>query len=170
MSAKTVPWAITNFALFGVVFCAVYLVGAWFRAAPLVQAGLVTRSEVKTFLWGAFAVVGGSSAGLWMVQALTNTHDMNCLNLFPPRSTAAIALWIMQAAVSGVTLWWLWARNGDDVLARLAPVFTRGPVLERTYDRSRVRLVVSALAVLAPVGNVIMHLIRPAASSICSPI
>ena len=170
MSAQSVPWVVTNFALVGVAFWTIVLVGAWFRAGPLVQAGLVTSFELKTFLWGAFAIIGGSSAGFWIVQELTNTHDMRCLTLFPPRSTASIAFWIIQAAVSGVTLWWLWARNGGDVLARLAPVFTRGPVLERTYDKSRVRLAVSALAVLALLGGLITHSIHPAATSLCSAI
>jgi hypothetical protein len=130
------------------------------RAGPLIQAGRVARSEVTRFLWAVLAIVGGGSLAFASIEFFAGAENLACLTRFPPQHIAGVASWSIQAGLSGALLWWLWTRNGADVLARLAPIFTRGPVLDRSYDPSDVRLLASAVAVLPPLIIMILQWAR----------
>ncbi len=119
------------------------------RAAALVESGRVTSDEVNTFAWSTFMLVGGAFTADWILTEVTRS-DILCLIVFPPRNAAQLAGWLIQATLSGSTVFWLWARNGADILARLAPAFTSGPVLGREFSRTRVRWFVSAVVIVGP--------------------
>lgn len=147
-----------HFALILVVVVAVNVLFGRYRATALVDAGRVTKAEVSSFCWGTFGLLGGAFAAWWLVQMAADARDPLCLLQVPPQQPAGIAVWSIQAALSGITLWWLWFRNGADTLARLAPAFTSGPVLERQFSPRAAGLSLSALVVLAPLGNILVQL------------
>jgi len=129
------------------------------RAAALVTAGLVTQEDLDGFVRGAAITVGGLFLLFGFLQLATSTPDPMCLVMFPPRSTAGLIMWLAQGFFSAGIVWCLWARDGARVLAAFAPAFTRGPVLERKFSPVRVRLVVSAVLVIAPIGNIAVQLV-----------
>jgi len=129
------------------------------RAAVLVTAGKVSEEELSGFVRGAFFLLGGAFALMFLLQTAAGAPDPFCLMQFPPRQTAGWMLWTVQALLSGGLVYWIWARGGDDLLARLAPAFTQGPVLERSFSPTHVRYFLTALAILAPAGNLIMQLV-----------
>jgi len=141
-----------------------------YRAAPLVNAGRITQQELNGFLWRAFALLGSAFVGFWVVLELSHQANMICVMIFPPRSSAGYALWFIQAGLSGTIVYWLWFRNGSDLLARLAPAFTRGAVIGREYSVSRVKYLVSAFVLGAPLLNIAMQVAQPVLTSGCENI
>jgi hypothetical protein len=139
------------------------------RAAALVTSGRITQKELATFVWSTFALLGGAVVAFWAVWELSHVADMTCLMIFP-RRPASIAMWLIQATLSGTIVYWLWFRNGADVLARLAPAFTRGAVVGRAYSASRVKFAVSVLVVVAPMLNIAIQLAQPVLTSACENI
>jgi hypothetical protein len=90
------------------------------RGAALVETGCVTATEINAFTWSVFALLGGAFAAFSLVQAVYGA-EMTCLIILLPRRPAQGAVWLIQTVISGTTLFYLWARNGDDFLARVAP-------------------------------------------------
>ena len=129
------------------------------RAAKLVGTGRVSEDELSSFTRGAVVLFGGFFLFTFLVQTVVGDPDPFCLMRFPPIREAEWMLWCGQALLSGGIVYWLWARGGDDLLARLAPAFTQGPVLERTYSATRVRNFVTAVVIVAPVSNIVMQLL-----------
>ena len=144
-----------------VVFVAINLAYGRARAQALVTAGRITQEELDNFIRGAALLLGGFFLLAGVLQLLDSAPDPFCLMTFPPQAAFGWAFWVAQGFLSGWIVWWLWARDGGRILAALAPAFTRGPVLQRTLSPRWVRLGVTALAVLAPIGNVIVQLTTP---------
>jgi hypothetical protein len=149
------------FSLVCVVVVALNLLYGRHRASALVNAGRVTNEEVSTFTRSAFALVGGSFFAFFLVQETSHAPDMLCLLVFPPRRPAESAVWLIQLILSGTTIYWLWFRGGADVLARLAPAFTHGSVLERKYSTARVGLFISAVVIFGPLMGIVSQLVQP---------
>jgi hypothetical protein len=154
------------FSLFCVAMLGINLLYGRRRAAALVASGRVTSYELNTFAWSTFMLVGGAFMAFWIVTEIART-DLLCLIVFPPRRAAQLAVWTIQATFSGTTVYWLWARNGADILARLAPAFTRGPVLGREFSPTRVRWLVSAFVIVAPLIAIMAQLSHPGIAPAC---
>jgi len=131
------------------------------RAASLVAAGRLTEEELDSFIRGCSVLFIGFFMGSGVLQLLGQYPDPFCLMRFPPTTGYGVLLWLGQATISCYTIWWLWARDGARILAAVAPAFTSGPTLTRTYSPRKVRLFVTALVVLAPVGNILVQLHEP---------
>ena len=131
------------------------------RAAALVKAGRITQDELDGFVRGVAVLVGGFFLLGAVFQLLGSVPDLACLMSFPPQSPASLIMWIAQAGVSGWIIWWLWTQDGGRSLATIAPAFTRGPILERHYSPQLVRLGITALVILAPLGNIAVQLTQP---------
>jgi len=56
---------------------------------------------------------------------------------------------------------WLWQGGGDEILARMAPVFTRGSITARTFTPRQVRLFVTAIVLVAVCAYIAMQLVVP---------
>ena len=158
------------FILFIIPVIGINLLVGRYRAAQLVKSGRVTQQELNAFLWRTFALLGGAFVGFWAVLELSHQNNMVCVMIFPPRSAAGYSLWLIQAGLSGTIVFWLWFRNGSDVLARLAPAFTRGAVIGREYSASRVKYLVSAFVLGAPVLNIAMQFAEPVLTAGCENI
>jgi hypothetical protein len=164
--------------LFGKYADVLFLIGglaiclfiARIRGTALVNAGRVTTRELDGFVLRVFVVFSVSFLLVGVLLALSQESDMFCLIVFPPRHIWGAAFWLGQIVLSGSVVWWMWARNGADLLSRIAPVFTRGSVLERRFSRKVVRLVVTSVAVLAPVSNILIQLNQPMFRAACSAI
>jgi hypothetical protein len=131
------------------------------RAAPLVASGRLTQEELDRFARGCALIFGGFFLGGGTLQLLAGYPDPFCLATFPPRNGYGLALWLGQTALSGRIVWWLWAHDGARILAAVAPAFTNGPVLTRTYAPRTVRLFVTAVVVLGPLGNILVQVNQP---------
>jgi hypothetical protein len=141
------------------------------RGATLVKAGRVTRRELDGFVLLVFVVFSVSFLLIGVLQALSSEPDIFCLITFPPRRISGAALWLGQIVLSGSAIWWMRTRNGADLVARLAPAFfTPGPVLERRFSPRMVRLVVTSVAVLAPLSNIVIQLNHPIVGEGCSAV
>ena len=158
------------FVLMCLVVIGINLLYGRHRAAALVNSGRVTQKELVAFVWSTFFLLGGAVVAFWAVWELSHVGDMACFMIFPPRRPGGMAMWLIQAALSGTIVYWLWFRNGADVLARLAPAFTRGAVVGREYSASRVKFTVSVLVVAAPMLNIAIQLAQPALTSVCENI
>jgi hypothetical protein len=158
------------FILIVVPVIALNLLIGRFRAATLVKSGRVTQRELNGFLWRTFALLGSAFVGFWVVLELSPQANIICLMAFPPRGPAGYALWSIQAGLSGTIVFWLWFRNGSDLLARLAPAFTRGAVIGRQYSGSRVKYLVSAFVLVAPLMNIAAQRAQPVLIAGCKNI
>jgi hypothetical protein len=158
------------FILIALPVIGINLILGRYRAAALVKSGRITQQELNTFVWRAFALLGSAFVGLWAALELSHQTNMVCVMTFPPRSIAGYALWLVQAALSGTIVFWLWFRDGADVLARLAPAFTRGIDIGSVYSALRVKYWVSAFVLGAPLLNIAMQWIYPVLVSGCENI
>lgn len=131
------------------------------RAVALVAEGRITQAELDRFIRGCALLFGGAFVTSGVLQLLGGYPDPFCLTRFPPATGYGVALWLGQAAISGWVIWWLWVRDGARILAAVAPAFTSGPVPTRTYSPARVRLLVTAILVMAPLGNILLQLKGP---------
>ena len=132
-----------------------------YRSRALIEAGVTTADEVSKFVRSAFALLGGAFLAFWLIQVQDSSTDMFCLMQFPPTTIAGTAVWTVQALLSGTIVWWLWVREGHEILAHRAPAFTSGAIRNRQYSPTRVRLVVTTLVVDAPLMNIVMQLAQP---------
>src|SRR5213079_3285871 len=138
------------------------------RGASLVTAGRVSRAEFDGFLLRVFVVFGLLFGCVGVFHALSSERDIFCLIVFPPKHIYGAALWCGQIVVSVGVVVWVWTRNGADLLPRLAPAFIRGSMLERRVSPAVVRLVVTSVAVLAPLSNILIQLNQPIVRAGCS--
>jgi len=155
MSPRILP--VANFALFGLAFSVLAPLYIRVRASPLLKSGRLANSELSKFLWATFVWFAGWTIVASLLQKFSAAPTVFCLALFPPRQPAGAALWLLYLLFYGVPLWWVWTAKGGDFFARLAPVFAIDPVLARTYSIARVRLVLSAVIILGPLGNIAMQ-------------
>ena len=146
----------------------VILLVARIRAVPLVRAGHISQQDLNRVMFWSAAVVVGVSLAIALIQSLSAEPDVFCLSTFPPRHTAGMAYWFLQLLLDGGMVWWVWARDGDVLLARIAPIFTRGSVLRRRFSPATVRLVVTAMAVGGPLSAILVQQIRPGLHAGCS--
>jgi hypothetical protein len=157
------------FSLICVALVGVNLLYGRHRAAALVESGRVTSYELNSFAWSTFVLVGGAFTCFWIIEQVART-DILCLIVFPPRRAAQLAGWLIQATLSGTTVFWLWARNGADILARLAPAFTSGPVLGREFSSTRVKWLISAFVVVGPLLAILTQLSHPGMAPGCEKV
>jgi hypothetical protein len=157
MAHNELPAFITYFPLMGIAFAIFAALAIRYRGQPLVTSGRVTSAELSGFTWGILCFFGGWSVVLWILQRISMAPTVMCLMRFPPQQLAGLALWLFQLALSAVILWWIWTPRGGDLFARLIPALLRGPVLDRTYSAGRIRLVLTALLILGPLGNITMQ-------------
>src|SRR5262249_16928824 len=128
----------------------------------------ISQRELNRAMFWSAAVVVGVSLVLALVQSLSAEPDVVCLSTFPPRHTAGMAYWFLQLLLDGGIVWWVWAGDGDVLLARIAPAFAGGSVLRRRVSPATVRLVVTAMAVGGPLTAILIQLVRPGLHAGCS--
>jgi hypothetical protein len=159
-----------HFWLLLIVVVAINLAYGKYRSRALIEAGVTTADEISRFVRCAFALLGGAFFAFWLIQVQDSSTDMFCLMQFPPATVSGAAVWTVQALLSGTVVWWLWLRDGHEILARVAPAFTSGAIGNRQYSPTRVRFVVTALVVGAPLMNIVMQLVQPGHLSLCQAI
>lgn len=170
MSEPAFDTLMRHFWLLLIAVVAINLAYGRYRCRTLIKAGVVTADEVSRFVRSAFVLLGGAFFLFWLIQSRNPSTDPMCLIQFPPATGSAAAVWAVQALLSGTIVWWLWARNGHEILARVAPAFMSGPIGTRQFSPTRVRLLVTALVVGAPLMNIIMQLAQPSQLAVCQVI
>jgi hypothetical protein len=128
------------------------------KARALVSSGRVTAEERLAFTRSAVLFSVTYCSVQWAIQIASRSRDPLCLVVFPPRGAYGMASWLI--AIGGVLflLRRLW-EGGAELFARLAPAFLRGSI-DRQFTPYQVRFVVTAILVLAIVGNVVMQLLN----------
>jgi len=145
--------------LFAIVGPAIFLLVGRARAAPLVAAGRVSEDELSGFVRGGFLIAGFGFLLLLAQKATIPEAQFLCSTQFPPTRASGWVYWTVVVLTSSGLLYWVWARGGDDLLARLAPAFTQGPVLERSFSRTHVRLLITLIAVVPLLANIAIQVI-----------
>ena len=145
--------------LFAIIGPAVFLLVGRARAAPLVAAGRVSEDELSGFVRGGFLIAGFGFLLLLVQKATVPEAQFLCSSQFPPTRASGWVYWTVVALTSSGLLYWVWARGGDDLLARLAPAFTQGPVLERSFSATRVRYFITVLVVAPLLVNIAMDVL-----------
>src|SRR6185503_2826266 len=135
------------------------------RAAALVAENRVTDDELREFTRNLMVGSALYCLSLAGIQRAGHFADPLCALAFPPTSGYGIAAWIVVAGTTSLILRWLWSPGGE-LLARVAPAFTRGPV-SRTFSATRVRAFVTGLLIVALGGNIAVQLATPELASRC---
>ncbi len=161
MTPDAVPFVFRNAWLFILLAVAINIVYGRTRAAKLVAAGRLSEEELSAFVRGALILFGGTALGMRLIQYAAGASDPLCLMQFPPATSIGWVPWVAQLFLSAWLIRWVWTEGGDERLARLAPAFTSGPVLERSFAPMRVRYFITAVVILAPVGNIVVQLLSP---------
>lgn len=161
MPAGPLDFIFRYFWLVLLVVVAFTLIHGRRRASVLVAEGRVSKEELNQLVRWAALLFGGSALLLGVLQAGMDTANPACLAVFPPRGTAGTVAWTLQAIASVGLLYWLWQRNGADLLARVAPAFLQGPVRGRAFSPGRIRLLLTLVIVVAPLGNILLPLAMP---------
>jgi hypothetical protein len=143
-----------NASLIGSVLFAGWLLLLRRRARALVAAGRVTSADVVVGFWGGLAVICGSGVLLWLLQTYSGYNLAVCLMAGAPRAMAQWAAWLIMLSTCGVTLWWVYARGGADVLARLEPAFSGFQDRPSALTARQVRLGVLAIVALVPAAAI----------------
>jgi hypothetical protein len=135
-------------------------IGYW-KARALVAAGRLTNEERREFTRSAVLASSIYCFLLTGIQIASHLRDPRCLIQFPPRTSYGVATWVVMVGGLILLLKWLWQGGGDEILARMAPVFTRGSITERTFAPRPVRLVVTTIVVVAACAYLVMQLMVP---------
>lgn len=123
------------------------------KASARIAAGQLTDREWRSFLRGLAAALLPYAVLVSLIQSASGYVDLFCVMEFlPPRSTAGIAFWILQAIVVIAGLVWLWFGAGGEVLARVGPVFTRHASADAVFGPGTVRVVVTLWLLVANLG------------------
>src|SRR5437879_6517734 len=107
-------------------------IGHW-KARALVTAGRLSDEERRDFTRNAFLALSIYFLLLTGIQFASRLSDPLCLTQFPPRTTFGVGTWVVMAGGLVLFLKWLWQGSGSEILARMAPAFTRGSVTARTF-------------------------------------
>ena len=135
--------------------------GLYQRLGPLVDAGRVTPEERRRFAIGLACWALALTAAAAAIQIGSATRVFMCLAYFPPRSVAGILLWALNGLTCAALLYWLWFRNGADLLARTGPsLIQRNPTSNR-YRLGPTRTIASAFVVLGAVGGPLQIMLSP---------
>ena len=135
-------------------------IGHW-KARALVAAGRLTDEERREFTRSAVLASSIYFFLLAGIQFASHLRDPLCLTQFPPRTSYGVASWVVMAGGLILLLKWLWQGGGDEILARMAPVFTRGSITARTFTPGPVRLFVTTIVVVAVCAYIVMQLVVP---------
>jgi hypothetical protein len=141
------------FWVLGVVASGANVLAGRRKARVLVETGRITRDELDMFCKTAFLSFGGIFALMGFWQHVGGFPHPLCLVPFPPVTQAGWGWYATYAAAVVLCLWWLWMRNGADLLARIGPAFLNGPV-DRVFQPRTTALVVTAVILLALVGGI----------------
>lgn len=150
-----------HIALVGFALVAASLIYVRRQARPLIEAGVVTRAETDGFVKWAIVLFAGAAIAMWLLQGLAANSNPACLMQVPPTGSSALGLWLLQAIFSAILLWWLWARDGADFLARIAPAFMSGARKQYHYTPKQLRLVITGLVVLLPLWVIGFQMLLP---------
>jgi hypothetical protein len=141
-------------------------VGHW-KARALIAAGRISEEERREFTRGAIVASSIYCLLLTAIQFASHANNPFCLTRFPPTGTYGVATWVVMAGGLVLFLKWLWQGTGGDVLARMAPVFTRGSITERTFSVQRVRVFLTSIVLIALLGGIVIQLAVPELRPIC---
>jgi hypothetical protein len=153
MSGSPVDLVFRYFWVLGVVVVGANVLTGRRKAGALVDTGRVTQDELDAFCKSAFLILGGVFALMGFWQHVGGFPHVLCLMPFPPVTQAGWGWWATHAAAVVLCLWWLWTRNGADLLARIAPAFLNGPV-DRVFQPRTTALVVTGVILLALVSGI----------------
>ena len=145
-----------NIGLLGVPFGAIFAWQIKRMAQVHVVAGRVTASEVSGLAQGAFALLSVAGIAQWLLFRFSSADNLMCLLSFPPTEPAGFGIWSLQFAISVFILWWLWERNGADLVYRLLPESSRGHALS-VKSAQGVRLFITTLVFLVPAWVVLFQ-------------
>jgi hypothetical protein len=160
---STTPFELVqrHIVILGFALVAANLIYVRRKARPLIDSGVVTRSEVDGLVKQGIALFALAATALWLLQGFTANPHPSCLARFPPSDSAGVGLWLIQATFSAIVLWWLWARNGAELLARMAPAFMPGTAIQRQYSPRQLRLAITGLVLLVPLWVIGLQEIIP---------
>jgi hypothetical protein len=150
-----------HIALVGFALVAASLIYVRRQASPLIEAGIVTRAETDGFVKWAIGLFAVAAIAMWLLQGLAANSNPACLLRVPPAGSAALGLWLLHTIFSAILLWWLWARDGADFLARIAPAFMSGARHKFHYTPRQLRLVITGLVVLLPLWIIGFQMVMP---------
>jgi len=162
MSATYFELVQRHIAVIGFALVAASLIYGRRHASHLIDAGIITRQEMDGFVKWTLRLFGAAAIAMWLLQGLAqNSNNPACLMRVPPAEPAAVGLWLLQAAFSAVLLWWVWARNGAEFLARVAPAFAPSTSNQSRYTPGRIRLATTTLVLFVPLWVIGVQVLVP---------
>ena len=163
------PWIFRYFWFLAAAFMTLNVVFVRGRLTPLVERGPVTRSEVDRFaLWlAAWFVVGPLVFGA--IGLAAGWSSPFCGGMMEFGSGAQIALSIANVLIWASVLWWIWRGTGAEFMSRAGPALGRQPDYDRRYSPRMVRIVGTAVILLASLGALISWRVMPPAPELACP-
>lgn len=124
------------------------------RLARLVSAGRASREEVSRFLRGVLVALTGYSLAAEAIVLGAGWPSALCFYSGAWSSPGTLAMLVLTGGCYVLLLWWVWAGEGADILARLGPALGRR-VRDEPYSPTAVRVFITAMLAVVCVGIVI---------------
>ena len=123
------------------------------RVNKLLSQGRISEDERDSFVRAIVFGLGVPCLALGVIALWARYPNPSCVRIPSFHDKASAASSLVVIAMWAAILRWVWIGPGADLLSRIGPVLLNLPMWSTTYSPRIVRLVVTALVLIAAVGG-----------------